>query len=294
MRLFVTGASGFVGSAVTEELVRNGHEVLGLARSEKSAEKIEALGARAHRGDLTDLSSLRTGIEPCDGVIHTGMNHDFSNWKQSCERDQQAIESMSSILVGSNKPLIITSALGILPSGTEADENSRPCPTSPNPRVLTEIAAVKAMAKGVNVSVVRLPPSTHGRGDWGFVTMLIKIAKDRGCSVYANDVNNTWPAVHRLDAAKLYRFAVEQARANSYYHAVSEEGVPFKDIAETIATQLGVELIGKSSIEAGAHFGWFAHFAAMNIRAKSEITRKALNWNPTHPGLIDDIKQNYF
>ncbi|MBS1958504.1 MAG: SDR family oxidoreductase [Bdellovibrionales bacterium] len=294
MRVFVTGASGFVGSAVVAELVAAGHKVLGLARSGSSAKKIEALGAKAHMGDLVDISSLKNGIQLCDGVIHTGMNHDFSNWKKSCEQDQHVIDAIGAILAGSNRPVILTSALGILPAGSIATEESRPHANSPNPRVLTEIAARKIIERGVNASIVRLPPSTHGAGDWGFVTMLIKIAKDKGVSVYSDDIQNTWPAVHRLDSAKVFRLALERSFAGSYYHAVAEDGVPFKRIAETIANELEIPLKGMSGADTTSHFGWFSHFAAMNIKAESDATRSVLSWKPDQVDLITDMKQNYF
>lgn len=294
MKVFVTGATGFVGSAVVKELVSAGHEVLGLVRSEAGAKAVEAARAHAHYGDLDDLDSLRKGAEGADGVIHTGFNHDFSRFKQSCEHDRDVIGALGDVLAGSERPFIITSALGVMPRGRAVDESERAV-TSPNPRIATEEAADVVAGRGVRASVVRLSPSVHGEGDHGFISMLINIARDKQLSVYEREGLNHWPAVHRLDAAKLYRLAVEKsAPAGTRYHAVAEEGIAFRQIAETIGKMLNVPTVSRSSADAAAHFAWFAHFAAMDIRAASAATQQLLNWHPVQVGLIADMEAGHY
>jgi nucleoside-diphosphate-sugar epimerase len=294
MRIFVTGATGFVGSAVVQELIRAGHEVVGLVRSESSATSLAATGAKIHRGDLTDLESLRAGADESDGVIHTGFIHDFSRFKENCEIDRKAIQSIGSVLAGSKRPFVITSAIGILPPDEIATEDTMPLSPSPNPRAATEEAARETIGRGVNVSIVRLPPSTHGKGDHGFVPTLIRIAREKGISVFAGEGQNTWPAGHRLDAAQVFLRAFEMGVPNSYYHAVAEEGVAFREIAEAIGEGLNGPVASKTPQEASAHFGFFAHFAGMNVKASSQKTKAQLGWSPSHPGLISDLEQNYF
>lgn len=291
MRVFVTGASGFVGSAVAQELKQAGHDVIGLARSDASAAALSAAGVEVHRGDIEDLDSLRTGAAQADAVIHCAFNHDFSRFQASCAHDGLVIEALAGALEGSDRPLIITSGIGVLSQGGLLTEDVL-APTGPtaHPRTASEHAAVAAAARGVNVSVVRLPPSVHGEGDHGFVPILIGIAREKGVSAYPDDGSNRWPAVHRLDAARLYRLALEKGAANARYHAVAEEGIAFLDIATAIGRGLGLPLEGRSGEAADRHFGWFSHFAAMNVATSSDWTRKELAWQPTGPGLIEDLE----
>ncbi len=294
MKVFVTGATGFVGSAVVKNLISAGHDVLGLVRSEAGANSVKEAGAQPHYGDLEDLGSLRKGAEAADGVIHTGFNHDFSKFKASCEHDRKVIEALGDVLAGSLRPLIITSAIGLLPRGRVVNESDRPV-AGPNPRIATEEAADAVAARGVEASVVRLPPSVHGEGDHGFIPMLINIAREKVISVYEGKGGNYWPAVHRLDAARLYRLALEKAApAGTRYHSVGEEGILFRQIAETIGRQLNLPVVSKTKEEAAAHFAWFAHFAAMDIRASSAATQEMLDWHPVQPGLIADMEAGHY
>jgi nucleoside-diphosphate-sugar epimerase len=294
MRIFVTGASGFVGSAVVRELISAGHVVAGLARSDAAAKAVADVGAEVYRGDLERPASLMRGAAEADAVIHTGFIHDFSKFKASCELDREVIAALGSALHGTKRPLIVTSAIGALPSKTVVTEHTMPLSPSPNPRAATEEAARALTERGVNVSVVRLPPSTHGEGDHGFVPILIKIARDKGAAAFVGEGQNRWPAVHRADAAKVFRLAVERGSAGAYYHAVAEEGVPFRQIAEVIGRRLTVPVVSKSQDEAAAHFTWFAHFAAMNVTASSSETQERLQWRPAQPGLIADLDHLYY
>ena len=295
MRVFVTGASGFVGSALVRNLIDGGHQVLGLARSEASASALAAAGATPHRGDLTDLDSLRKGADLADGVIHTAFNHDFTNFKASCEWDRAVIEALGAGLAGSDRPLVITSGTGLLSGQGMVTEADMPRAGSPNPRLATEEAARLAAARGVHVSIVRLPPSVHGDGDHGFVPMLIGTAREKGISAYIRAGENLWPAVHRQDAAALFRLALEKGAADARYHASAEGGVPFREIAGAIGKRLGLPVVSLSEEEAASHFGWFAHFAAIDNPTSSEWTRQTLGWQPTGPGLIADLdRPSYF
>jgi len=289
MHIFVTGATGFVGSAVVQDLLREGHQVTGLARSDASAQSLAAAGARVHRGDLEDLQSLREGVAEADGVIHTGFNHDFTRFKENSENDRNAIEAIGAVLSGSDRAFVVTSAIGILPQGKLVTEETMPPSPSPNPRAASEEAARSVAARGVRVSVVRLPLSVHGDGDHAFVPILIKMAREKGASAYVGDGSNRWPAVHRLDAARVFRLALEQGARAAYYHAVAEEGVEFRSIAEVIGRHLDVPVVSKTPEEAADHFAWFAHFAATDVPASSKQTQLALLWQPGQSGLIADI-----
>ena len=290
MRVFVTGATGFIGSAIVQDLLAAGHDVVGLARSVAAAASLAAAGARVHRGDLNDLESLRSGAADSDGVIHTAFTHDFSNFKAVSEADRRAIMALGSALEGSERLLVITSGIGLLPSGQLATEASMPPDPSPNPRVASEEGARAATARGARVSIVRLSPSVHGEGDHGFVSTLIKLAREKRESAYLGEGRNRWPAVHRLDAARLFRLALEKGDPATY-HGVAEEGVPFRNIAEAIGHRLDVPVRSIAPEDADRHFGWFAHFAAMDVPASSRRTQELLGWRPTHTGLIEDIAQ---
>ncbi|MFF7543564.1 SDR family oxidoreductase [Streptomyces canus] len=294
MRVFVTGATGFVGSAVTRELLDAGHEVLGLARSDRSVEALKSAGAEVHRGDLNDLDSLRRGAEAADGVAHLAFIHDFTNLTSSGEADLRAVEAIGSVLEGTGKPFVVTSGLLTAPGrlGTEEDPAD---PDSPaKHRHASESAALALAERGVRSSVLRLPPSVHGEGDIGFVPMFIDFARDKGVSAMVGDGSNHWAAVHRLDAARLFRLALEAAPAGVRLHAIGDEGVPFREIAETVGRGLGVPVTRVAPEEATDHFGWLGHFAAIDMRASGTLTRKLLDWHPEHPALIPDLEAGHY
>jgi len=293
MRVFVTGATGFIGTTLVKELIEAGHQVLGLTRSDAGAKSLTAAGAQVHRGDLEDLESLRTGAAASEGVIHTAFIHDFSKFEANCEIDRRAIEALGSPLVGTNRPLIVTSgtASAYTPGRPSTEEDA---PNSPIPRVVSEQAAASVAAKGVRVSVMRLP-QVHDPVKQGLITYLIAAAREKGVSAYVGNGLNRWPAVHVLDAAHLYRLALEKGVAGARYNAVAEEGVPLREIAEAIGRGLKVPVVSKSAEEAAEHFGWLAFFAGLDVPASSALTQQRLGWRPTGPGLIADLNaMNYF
>ncbi|RZK56189.1 MAG: SDR family oxidoreductase [Pedobacter sp.] len=294
MKVFVTGATGFVGTAVIQELLKNGHEVLGLARSEESANKLIAAGAEVHRGDLNNFQSLKSGAEVSDAVIHLGFVHDFTRFEEMCELDGKVIEMIGEALLETDKPFLITSGTALFSKEGLTIESDRS--VNPHPRIATENAADAVAAKGVKVAVIRLSPSVHGKGDIiGFVPTLIRIAKEKGKSAITNDGLNFWPAVHKLDTARLYRLALEKPfESGTRYHAVGEQGILFKDIAELIADRLQVPVVSLTNDEAVENFGWFAHFAKLNNLTSSKETRTTLGWEPQHPTLMEDLRSDIY
>jgi nucleoside-diphosphate-sugar epimerase len=292
MRVFVTGATGFIGTAVVRELIDAGHHVLGLARSDAAAKSLVAAEAGVHRGSLEDLDSLRSGAAAADGVIHTAFIHDFLNYGLAAEADRRAIETLGGALAGSDRPLIVTGGtLLVQRQGSLATEEDAPNPSFPRK---SEEAAHALAAHGVRASVLRLPPSVHGNGDHGFVSRLISIAREKGVSAFIGDGLNRWPAVHRLDAARLYRLALEKSSSGARYHAVADEGLPNREIAEVIGRHLNVPVVSKSREEAADHFGWIAMFFAMDGPATSAQTQERLGWRPVEPGLIADLNAEHY
>ena len=288
MRIFVTGATGFIGSAVVRELINARHSVIGLARSDAGAKSLVAAGAEVLRGDLQDLDSLRSGATKSDGVIHTAFVHDFSKFKENCEIDKRAIEALGSALEGSDRPLLVTSGLALLASGRAATEEDAPVPTSASYPRASEVTAMSLLARGVRASVIRLP-QVHDRVKQGLVTYLINTARMKGVSAYVGDGLNRWAAVHVLDAGRLYRLALEKADVGAKYHAVAEEGVPVRDIAEAIGRGLKLPTMSLFADRAGEHFGALGLFAGLDLVASSALTQKQLDWRPTQTGLLDDL-----
>ena len=291
MRVFVTGATGWVGSAVVRDLIEAGHQVLGLARSQAGEQALAAMGASVQRGELDDVDSLRSGAAACDGVIHTAFKHDFSEFQANADLDRRAIEAIGEVLAGSDRPLVTTSGTLMIAMvkpgrlGTEDD-----APNASTPRVPSELATLSLASRGVRSSVIRLPPSVHADGDKGFMPRIIDIARETGVSAYIGDGTNRWPAVHRLDAARAFRLALEKGEAGSRYHAVGDEGVPVRELAEVIGRRLNLPTVSKSSEEAAGHFGFLAMFLGLDAPASSALTRKRLDWTPTHRGLIADLE----
>jgi nucleoside-diphosphate-sugar epimerase len=295
MRVFVTGASGWVGSAVVGDLLAAGHQVLGLARSDEGAKKVQALGAEVLRGTLDDLAVLRKGAAWSEGVIHTAFNHDFSKLAENSEQERRAIEAIGETLEDSGHSFIVTSGVALLTPGrvTTEDDASRP-PTQAFSRA-PELTAGAFASRGVRVAAVRLAPTVHGIGDNGFVPRLATIARDKGVSVYVGEGRNRWPAVHRLDAARVYRLALEHGASGGPFHAIAEEGIALKDIAEAIGRGLNIPVVSKTPEQATEHFGWFAQFAGIDCPSSSARTRATLGWTPTHPRLLEDMAHpDYF
>ena len=291
MRVFVTGASGFIGSAVAAELIGAGHQVVGLARSSASAEALAAAGVEVHRGALDDIASLRAGTATADGVIHLAFNHDFSDYGGAAETDCLAIEALGEALAGSDRPLVVAAGLTGVPSGHVLTEDDDLVPSVPR---LSEATAPQLAQRGVHASVVRLPPTVHGEGDHGFVPRLIDIARDKGVSAYPGDGTNRWPAVHREDAAVVFRLALEAAPVGARLHAVDEEGVATREIANVIGRQLALPVRGVPADQAFDHFGWLGGFFSLDIAASSALTRSRLDWKPTGPTLLGDLNQAYY
>lgn len=273
MRIFVTGATGYIGSAVVRELIEAGHKVIGLAHSDKGQEKLKEAGAEVHQGSLDDLDSLRSGAAIADGVIHLAFKHDFSDFAGSLATDLKAIEAIGEVLEGSGKPFLTTAHA----NGTASDN------------------ATMALAKrGVRASIVSLSPSVHDKGDKGFVPLLIKIAREKGFSAYIGDGSNRWPAVHRLDAARLFRLALENAPAGSKLDGVGDEGIPFRDIANVIGRHLNLPVVSIPRGEAEAHFGFLGPIAAFDMPRTSTQTQELLNWQPVHPSLLSDLEEGHY
>ena len=293
MKVFVTGATGFIGSAVVPELITAGHQVLGLTRSEAGAHSLVAAGAEAHFGSLEDLESLHSGAADSDAVIHLAFNHDFSNFAENCELDRRAIETLGEALQGTDRSLLVSSGVALMAPGRAVTEDMDVPASSPLPRV-SEQAALALVPKGVHASVVRLS-QIHNTVKQGLVTYLIAIAREKGVSAYVGEGANRLAAAHISDTAHLYRLALEKQESGAKYHAVAEEGVSARDIAEVIGRGLKIPTVSLSPEEAGAHFGWMAMFAGLDLQASSIQTQERLGWHPTGPGLIADLEQmRYF
>jgi nucleoside-diphosphate-sugar epimerase len=293
MKVFVTGATGFIGSAVVQELINAGHQVLGLTRSDAGAKSLAAVGAQVHRGDLEDLESLRSGAAASDAVIHTAFQHDWSKFAESCELDKHAIEAIGAVLEGSNRPFIVSSGVGVA-QGRAATENDPPLPASPSLPRVSEVTAIALMERGVRASVMRLP-QVHDTVKQGLVTPLVALARAKGVSAYVGEGQNRWPAAHITDVAHLYRLALEKGVAGARYHAIAEEGVRLKDIATALGHGLNVPVTSISKEQAQEHFGFFGFFVGRDSPVSSARTREQLGWNPTGPDLLTDLaNMRYF
>jgi nucleoside-diphosphate-sugar epimerase len=295
MRVFVTGATGFIGSAVVRELIDAGHQVTGLARSEQAAASVLAAGAEVQRGSLEDLDSLRDGAAAAEGVIHTAYIHDFTptgDPRAAAQRDGRAIEALGDALAGSGRPLVVATGNIVTPGRVPTEDDAAPA-DAPHPRI-SEPVALGLAERGVRVSVVRLPPSVHGEGDHAFVPALIGIARAKGLAAYVGDGSNRWAAVHRFDAARLFRLGLEGAPAGARLHAIGDEGVPFREITDVIGRQLGLPVRSVSADEAAGHFGLFAMFASLDAPGTSALTRRRFGWAPVQPGLIADLDEGHY
>ncbi|KAF8798681.1 NAD dependent epimerase/dehydratase family protein [Phlegmacium glaucopus] len=293
MRVFLTGGTGFIGSAIVKDLLAAGHQLVGLARSDTSAKLLESLGVEVLRGSIDDLDSLKRGAADSDAVIHCAFIHDFSDYAGSIKKDHLAIQTLGAALEGTNRPLVVTSGTLSLSSNGLATEQDLGDPLK-LPRAVGEEITLSFFPKGVHSSVIRLPPSVHDKGDYGFIPMLIAIAREKGVSAYIGDGLNRWPSVHRVDAAHLYRLVLEKGTAGARYHGVADEGVPFRDIAQLIGKHLNIPVVSKPIEEAVDHFGWFGHFVGYDNPTSSKRTQQELGWHPSQISLLADIEQNYF
>jgi len=294
MKVFLTGATGFIGTALIQELMGAGHTVLGLARSEEGAKKLKDAGAKVHMGNLEDLESLRTGAKESDGIIHAGFIHDFSRFAEVCAVDKLAIETMGEVLKGSNRPFVVTSGTALISPGVVATEDMKPHDNPNFPRV-SEQTGNSFSEQGVRTATIRLSPSVHGLGDHhGFIPMLINIAREKGKSAYIGEGLNRWNAVNRMDAVQVYRLALELGKSGSAYHAVGEEGITLKAIAECIGRKLNLPVESISQEKAAEHFGWFTGFAGIDCPASNKITRETLHWEPTHSSLLEDMESGVY
>lgn len=294
MRVFVTGATGWVGSATVRELLGAGHQVVGLARSDASAAALTSSGAEVRRGSLDDVDGLHEAAAAADGVVHTAFKHDFSDFVASARADLDAVTAMGEALAGSGRPFVIASGTGIRASGPATEDTPQLREGVAAARLASEDKLWELAERGVRTSVVRLPPSVHGEGEKGSVPMLIGVAREKGVSAYVGDGANRWPAVHRLDAAHLFRLAVENARPGTALHAVGDEAVPARDIAAVIGRHLEVPVTSVPADQAMDHFGFLGAMFSLDMPASSELTRKWLNWYPTHAGLLDDLEAGHY
>jgi nucleoside-diphosphate-sugar epimerase len=290
MRVFLTGATGFIGSRILRELLASGHEVTGLTRSEAGARALQAAGASAHIATLEDAAGLAAGAETADAVIHTAFDHDFANFAANCEKDRRVIAALGSVLAGSERPMLITSGVGMGDPGNGEPARENVFDTHHfNPRIASELAGQELLQAGVNLGVIRLP-QVHDTVKQGLISPYIEMSRDKGVVAYVEDGGNRWSAGHVDDVAKLYVMALVRGERGARYNAVAEEGVVVRDIAGTVAEGLGLPLVSIGKDEAAGHFGWFALFASMDLRASSALTRKKLGWEPKGPNLLDDLR----